>query len=376
LSALLVACADVPVAPPPVATLLFHDTAFEAAKHPVDVNAAFALTDEMRRYAHDELAPKVRTEGHRGFVHALYDHAQIRLRYDATETRTAAEAFRSRSGNCLSLVLMTAAFAKELNLPVTYQSAVVDETWSRDGSLYFVNGHVNIMLGKAIGGVRTAWDAEDRVIIDFLPQDDIRGLRMQPVSETTIGAMYLNNRAAEALTRGDIDDAYWAVRQAMQRDPAFYAAYNTLGVVYWQRGLLAEARQVFDEVLAHQPMNAQALANDAEVVELLGDHPAAAALKTRLAKIETHPPFYYFDQGMAAMQRGDYRAAREFFAQEVRRAEYHHEFHYWLAVADYQLGNIADARHEMELALENSTKRRDHDLYAAKLERLNAIYRQ
>ena len=50
-------------------------------------------------------------------------------------TRNAAEAFDARSGNCLSLVIMTAAFAKELGLPVRYQNVFVDEAWSRSGDL-------------------------------------------------------------------------------------------------------------------------------------------------------------------------------------------------------------------------------------------------
>ena len=34
----------------------------------------------------------------------------------------------ARTGNCLSLVLMTAVFARHLNLPVRYNSVYLDET--------------------------------------------------------------------------------------------------------------------------------------------------------------------------------------------------------------------------------------------------------
>ncbi len=59
------------------------------------------------------------------------------------------EAFQARTGNCLSLVIMTAAFAKEVGLPVRFQSVYVPETWSRSGNLYFSSGHVNLASARS-----------------------------------------------------------------------------------------------------------------------------------------------------------------------------------------------------------------------------------
>ena len=60
------------------------------------------------------------------------------------------------------------------------------------------------------------------------------------------------------------------------------------------------------------------------------------------------------------------------FAREVDRAAYYHEFHFWLALAYVGLGDMERAREHMSIAVDNSTTRHDHDLYAAKLERLRA----
>ena len=59
----------------------------------------------------------------------LYKRQKLGLEYDATSTRTASEAYAARAGNCLSLVIMTSAFAKALGLPVYYQRVFVDESW-------------------------------------------------------------------------------------------------------------------------------------------------------------------------------------------------------------------------------------------------------
>src|SRR5207249_3493374 len=78
---------------------------------------------------------------HKGLLDALYAKNQLRLEYDAATTRNASQAFASRSGNCLSLVIMTAALAKELGLSVEYHSAFVEPAWSRAGGMYFLSGY-------------------------------------------------------------------------------------------------------------------------------------------------------------------------------------------------------------------------------------------
>ena len=66
-------------------------------------------------------------------------------------------------------------------------------------------------------------------------------------------------------------------------------------------------------------------------------------------------------------RREDWRTARELFAREVARADTYHEFHFWLGVADWRLGDEAAARRHLALAIDNSLTRGQHDLYAAKL---------
>ncbi|HSN34661.1 MAG TPA: tetratricopeptide repeat protein, partial [Ideonella sp.] len=85
--------------------------------------------------------------------------------------------------------------------------------------------------------------------------------------------------------------------------------------------------------------------------------------------------YHFYDLGRRAMERGDFKAARALFAREVDRASYQSEFHYWLALADFRLGDIDAARRQLDLARENSTTRDDHDLYAAKLAWLQSYRR-
>uniref|UniRef100_UPI00355A5231 tetratricopeptide repeat protein n=1 Tax=Piscinibacter sp. TaxID=1903157 RepID=UPI00355A5231 len=196
--------------------------------------------------------------------------------------------------------------------------------------------------------------------------------RAQSIAENTIVAMYMNNRAAEHLAQGRLNDAYWWARNAIAQAPTFLSAYNTLGVVYLRHGNLPQAEQILSHVLAREPANTAALSNLARVLADMGRSAESTRLLGKLAQVEPYPPFHFFDLGLAAMRDGDYKTARDLFAKEIARAAYYHEFHFWLAIADFQLGDIRQARKHLTIAMENSTTRSDHDLYAAKLDRLRA----
>jgi len=228
------------------------------------------------------------------------------------------------------------------------------------------SSHVNVTFG--------AWHADianrvyrNPLTVDFLPPDETSGLQTEEISEATVVAMYMNNKSVEALVRGQLDDAYGWARAAIRESPEFVSSYNTLGVIYMRHGDLQQAARVFGHVLKGEPDNATVLSNLADVQSELGNESEAAALRSRLARVDPYPPYYYFDLGMAAMQQNDFRAAKKWFAKEVDRADYSHEFHFWLGVAYFKLGEVELAERQLLLARERSSERGDRDLYAAKL---------
>lgn len=369
-SAFLAACASPSHAPPPHDDL-FQDQLF--ARTTVDVSAeqVFALSDAMRDYVRTEIHSQFRTNGTQlSLIDALLRKGQLKLDYDATITRNAAEAFDARAGNCLSLVIMTAAFAKELGLQVRYQSAVREESWSRSGSLLLRTGHVNVTLGPPMQ--QRADPLSRSYTIDFLPPEDASKVRTREVTEQTIVAMFMNNRAVEALLRGRVDEAYAWAREAVRQSPDFASAVNTLGIVYVRHGDLGPAELAFRRVLQLDPVHTRAMSNLAEVYLRQDRQAEAGELLRTLASIDPEPPYHYFSQGMAALKRNDLSTAREMFAREVARASYSPEFHYWLGVTYSRLGNPEQASKHLNLALKNGATNGLGDQYPSTLSLLKA----
>ena len=369
LSVLVASCATAPVGPRP--EHLFNDQLFSAPSERINADDVFALSNEMRHYLSTEIADQLRIKGlQQGLIDALYSKNLLKIEYDSARTRNAAQTFGERTGNCLSLVIMTAALARELGMPVGFQSVVVDETWTRSGDLYFSVGHVNLTVGKRQTNIRSSYDENALITIDFVPPDATRAQRSWPIARETVIAMYMNNRAAEALARGQVNDAYWWVREAITQDPNSLSSYNTLGVVYRRHGNLIEAEKVLNHALQREPENVLVMSNLAIVLNDQGRIAEAKVLTTRVEQIQPYPAFYFFNLGQTAMQAKDFKTARDLFARELARDAYNHEFHFWLAAAYSALGEFELSRRQLALAMDFSTTRNEHDLYAAKLDRL------
>ncbi len=369
------ACAS--VAPVPRPDHLLADELFTSPAQSIRAEDVFALSDAMRDYASGEMHTLLRQRGQQqGLVDALYSKGQLKLEYDAALTRNAAQAFEARAGNCLSLVIMTAAFAKHLGMPVRYQSVLIDDTWSREGDLYLASSHVNISLAKRAVDARVGFDASHLLTIDFLPPDEVRGHRTRDVSETTIVAMYMNNRAVESLTRGQLDEAYCLGARGGASGPWLPARLQHPGGGLPSPWQPAHAERALQHVLGANRRTRRPCRTWCGRCRHQGRGDDAALVSGRLARIEPFAPFYFYNLGRAAMRAGDYRRASELFGKEVDRAAYHHEFHFWLALAQFGLGDFDQANRHMALAKEYSPTRVLQDRYAEKLEHLRSYRAQ
>jgi Tfp pilus assembly protein PilF len=216
-------------------------------------------------------------------------------------------------------------------------------------------------------------DGTGPVTVDFIPPDDASRHLVMPLEENEIVAMYMNNRAAEFLTQNRTDEAYWWARAAIGHNPRYLAAYNTLGVVYQRHGKPELAEKVYRRALERSPEDTIVMHNLIPVLSMLGKADESKVMAARLASIEPTPPFHYFQQGIRAMQAGNYVDAKNMFAREVRRSPYYHEFHFWLGVAHMRLGNARAANEEFTQAISTSTTAKSTELYSSKLAYLRSL---
>ena len=324
---------------------LLDDSLFSPVTVKIDRASIMELSPEMRAYVETHVRghPSER-DARRALVDALYNQSGLKLDYEGGVTRTAAQAFHERKGNCLSLVLMTAALAKALDLGVEYRKVVVEEVWSRENDLFFASGHVNLSLGRGPRRPLEQDRGKSDLIVDFVSAEEMRKQRVHVIGERTLLAMFMNNRAAEELALDRFEDAYAWVKAALTEDPYYYDAYNTLGIVYLRAGYARQAERVLRTVLSKEPKNTKVISNLIHTLRRLGQRREAEAFAEELARLAPIRPFQLFDRGIEEMAKGHYERARELFEQEIERESSYHEFYFWLALANFGLGNLDEAR--------------------------------
>ncbi|MGM9514149.1 hypothetical protein ACS5PK_07845 [Roseateles sp. DB2] len=327
------------------------DDAFDgstAALARMKADEALLFTDEMERFALRSLVnPADRGNSAQVLYGTLFERGRVMVEYSSDYTRNAHEAFRDRRGNCLSLALMTAAFAKRLGTGVRFQLLQSSELWSRGDQLSYLVKHVNVVLLGRLGENTMLGPYERGLTVDFVPPN-IRDLRaVKEVSEQTIVAMYLSNLASEALEESRTDLAYQLIKQSLLKDPQLAEAYNTLAVILTRRSQMAKAEQALRISVRLAPDGLPGLTNLISLMEHRGGaaaHAELVALRAHLKTLQARPPFADMEAGIQAFQAGELQQALAAFLRQRDRTGVDGRLQQYLAATYTRLGRLDEAQ--------------------------------
>lgn len=326
---------------------------------------ALQFSDEMEQFALRSLVnPADRGNSAQVLYGTLFERGRVMVEYSSDYTRNAHEAFHDRRGNCLSLALMTAAFAKRLGVGARFQLLQSTELWSRGDQLSYLVKHVNVVLLGRLGENTMLGPYERGLTVDFVPAS-IRDLRsVREVSETTIVAMYLSNLASESLEEGRTDLAYQLIKQSLRKDPQLAEAYNTLAVILARRAQMDKAEQALRVSIWLAPDGLPGLTNLISLLENRSGaaaHAELAALRAHLKTLQTRPPFADMDEGVLAFQGGDLPRALSAFLRQRERTGVDGRLQQYLAATYARLGRYDEAQAAVAQGLklvDNETLRR------------------
>src|SRR5437870_8304714 len=150
----LAACAAAPRAPLP-AHLLWQDQAFDydAALVSVSKRDLFQLDAELLSKLHD---PRIQNSSAQyrlnHLVSLLFEPETKDFSYSKSHSTIAAETWRRKSGDCLSLTVLSYSLAKALDMPVQMQEVRVPVVFDRRGNVEFFIRDVNALI-SGVGSV-------------------------------------------------------------------------------------------------------------------------------------------------------------------------------------------------------------------------------
>lgn len=307
-----------------------------------------ALRQEFRVYVLDQATePQQRLER---LVDFLFLPEGLGMRYDQDATHTIAEAYQTRTANCLSFTLLTVALAREAGLQAHGQQIAQSLAWRREGNTIYRSIHVNagVRLGARNLTVDVAWD---QVIASDPPAR---------VSDARLLAHYYNNRSVELMAADQLDAARAHAAVSMRLDPGYATSWSNAGVLDLRAGLIEQAERDYRHALTLDPMHPSALVNLGAHYQRLGEPERAAEYLRRVDSLRKRDPLHHFILALDFEKQGDFAQAVRHYRRAIRLHAGEYRFHAGLARAYTQSGDHRRAERAQRRAdqLQQSDTRR------------------
>jgi len=322
---------------------------------PLDVDP-LALSDEIRRFAHRHVSPALRpSQRLSALMDAVFAQAPqgLGIEYGSHETRTAAETFAHRSGNCISFTNLLVAMAREVGLAAYF--AEVNQVLARDarGEVLINNKHMLVEL-----------EIENAIVhVDLVPDTEDEYLAVRRISDRRAAAHYFNNLGVEWLVElGPGESLPWFQR-ALELAPEFPAPWVNLGVALRRLERFPDAEDAYRRALAIDHSELSALSNLAYLYEAWGRPEEAQLYHGRVERHRRRNPYYLYRLGRRAVAAGRLDEAVAHFRAAVHRGPEEAQFHFALGDALYRAGDLERAERILHRAFRLADREEQREYY-------------
>lgn len=271
---------------------------------------------------------------------AVVSEGVLGFDYRVERTLTAREAFEQRTGNCVGFSNLMVALARTAGLQARFQEISLEPQWFSEDDTLLVAKHINVVVSA--GGRSWVVDSSG---VETRPTD-LRRL----ITDSEARALYFNNRAVDALIRGDLYRSWAWLLLAVETAPRLPDAWINLGVVYGRSGQWQAAEAMYRQALELDSGNYSALSNLYSLYEAVGEGELAARYADRVERYRRRNPYHLLRLGEEAMAEARLEESRELFQAAIERKPDEHRFHFALARSQYLAGDIDGAVTSLERA--------------------------
>ena len=280
------------------------------------------------------------------------------------ETLSAADAFAQKTGNCLSLAILSTALIKETDLRYQYNKVHSDPTYQRYDNIELVSSHVNVTILSPLNTTGALW-ISGSVTIDYFRGNN--SFNSVVVSSEEVEVMFWNNLSSEALIAGNLDLAFSYALKANSIDPLYPETLNLLAILYNRKGHSEYAYSVYDFMDKNEIVSFSAIDNFVSLLVHMGDTKRASVLSNKIQHINDDNPYTWLYRGMAHLEKDEYVLAERYLLKSENYGPYLDEPLFNLAKLYAQQNRVKEAKEALlkakELAYTSDDKRR----YQAKI---------
>lgn len=299
----------------------------------------------------------------------VYEYLTRRLGDTDFQHRTlsASTTIETRSGNCMSLALVTMAFARLARVEIGWQLADADPVYSSEGSVIYSADHIQTRLYRPAFSLNAQSFAFGRpyLLVDYYT--DNAPSTGTPLSESEMIALVYQNLAVEALAEERLEESFWLLRAALEYDPANANLYNALAVVHRRAGDTRTSEQLYRFALDEFGDRLIILRNYHKL--LLADNRVedAERIERRIMVLPDPDPYPLLGLGDEAADQGKPDVALAYYRRAAEVAPYLHEVYLKMAQIHTQRGDLKRAERALRKARDHAWAESDQQRYQAKL---------
>jgi len=282
-------------------------------------------------------------------------------------TLPASETIESRSGNCMSLALVTTAYARLADIKIGWQLADADPVYSSEGSVIYSAEHIQTRLYRQSLSLNThsIGFGPTYLLVDYFTDDAPGAGRLLQKSEMI--ALVYQNLGIEAMTEGRLKESFWLLRAALQHDAANPDLYNAMAVLHRRAGDTVTAEHLYRFSLDEFGDRLIILRNYRRLLVAQGRSREADRVEHRIMVLPDPDPYPLLNLGDEAAEQGEPRRALAYYRRATEVAPYLHEIYLKMARIHIAQGDHKRAERALKKARDRARTASDQDRYRAKL---------
>lgn len=346
------ACASIPKDPrlePEYGALLSGDVVFGEPVSTDEVPGVdlLGVSEEMRAFIAAEVGDmRVPAVKFRRLFRGLNRDGYFTANYIADTTRTAAETFHYKSGNCLSYTSMFVALAREAGLDARYQIVRVPPNWDADSGYLIRYTHVNLVLKGFNYNAQTG----EEFSVDFndvLPDPDYP---RKEISDERATSLFYANESVFHLRAGEMRKAFAYLKKAIDIAPDNADLWINLGAFYAKQGAYEQALSSYQVALRLDPGHRGAISGLGRTHEVLGNAAEAELYNDQVRRYRQRNPYYHFAIARTEFDRARYAEALTAINTAIDLKYRNGRFHFLKGLTEYKLGDLESAQHSFSRA--------------------------
>lgn len=273
---------------------------------------------------------------------AVISSGVLNFHYAETRTLTAAEAFATRSGNCIGFANLMVALARKAGLTASYQEVRRMAEWSSREDTLLVVKHINVVISGP----------DFSYVVDVSGQTFKDNDRRRLVSDDYAKALFYTNIGAEALLKYDLSKAWAYLATATQWQSGASDPWINLGVVYNRNEQVRDAELAYQTAMQIDPRNYSAINNLYELYMAEDNLAAAQQLASKVDQYRRNNPYYLMKLGEVAAQEGDFENSIELIKQALKKKDDDPLLYFAMAKTQFLSGNTLAAQGSLGQARE------------------------